>query len=458
MDTKKQDSVLRTGNRVNVRLAAVRALLEINRDGGYANIVLQQYISQYHFTDVDRRFFTELVYGVIRRRNYLDAMIIKLTGRPIKKLSAMVVEILRLGLYQLWYLDRVPHSAAVNESVKLARKLTRGLHGFVNGVLRNSERRREELSIEAMANSEAQRWSYVYNQPEWLIQRWLSEYGEDTTLGLLSWCNDNPALIARVNTLVATPEEVVSEMEKAGWRVEQSTKIPEALRILSHRGSLEAAKWVKEGSITFMDEASMAVAYVVQPKPGDKVLDCCAAPGGKTMHMAALMQNQGAIVANDIHSHKIELMKQNAQRLHVSIVSFYEQDATTLPESYDNVFDKVLVDAPCSGLGILQKKPDMRWRKEEKAIDALPELQGRILERAAKAVKTGGHLIYSTCTINKAENEGVVTTFLKEHPEFIIEDAATLLPFETKGPMVTLMPHKDEMDGFFIARMRKEVL
>ena len=230
MDTKKQDLVLRTGNRVNVRLAAVRALLEINRDGGYANIVLQQYISQYHFTDVDRRFFTELVYGVIRRRNYLDAMIIKLTGRPIKKLSAMVVEILRLGLYQLWYLDRVPHSAAVNESVKLARKLTRGLHGFVNGVLRNSERRREELSIEAMADSEAQRWSYVYNQPEWLIQRWLSEYGEDTTLGLLSWCNDNPALIARVNTLVATPEEVVSEMEKAGWRVEQSTKIPEALR------------------------------------------------------------------------------------------------------------------------------------------------------------------------------------------------------------------------------------
>lgn len=440
---------------VNIRRLAVQALLQINRDGAYANIVLQQMLSEHKLSDIDRRFFTELVYGVVRRRNYLDAIIEALAKRPLRKLSSIVVEILRLGLYQLIYMDKVPDSAAVNESVKLAKKMARGLDGFVNGVLRNFLRNRDNYSIDELASNDVERMAYIYNQPTWLLDLWLKTYGETEAVGLCTWFNERPRLTARINTLKTSVADGMAALEKAGWEAEATGKLPEAVHITHHTGSLESAPIVKDGLITFTDEASMAVAYVVDPKSGEKVLDCCAAPGGKTMHLAARMNNEGHIVADDIHEHKLGLMAANAKRLGVTIADFNLQDATKIPQTWYNQFDKVLVDAPCSGLGILQRKLDMRWHKNPESLTELPKLQQQIIETAAKTVKPGGVLVYSTCTINRAENEGVVEAFLKANESFELEDASAFLPFATEGPMVTLWPHRDEMDGFFIARMRK---
>lgn len=407
-------------------------------------------------TDLDRRFFTELVYGVVRRRNYLDAVIEYLCGRKINKLSSLVVEILRLGSYQLLYMDKVPVSAAVNESVNLAKKMTRGLSGFVNGVLRNVVRRHEEVSIDQLSADETERKSFIYNQPVWLLREWEKTFGPDAAEKLCQYFNEQPRLIGRVNTLRTTLPELEARLEAEGTEFQRGSKIPGTLEILRHEGSLDQASWVQDGSFTFMDEASMAVAHVVDPQKGEKILDCCAAPGGKTMYMSALMNNEGEITAGDIHEHKISLMESGAERLGVTNATFIHQDGTALPAKFTDAFDRVLVDAPCSGLGILQKKLDMRWHRTPEQLTELPALQLRLLDAAARAVRPGGILVYSTCTLNREENEGVVRLFMKKNGQFQLEDSAKHLPFPAEGPMVTLLPFRDGTDGFFMARLRKE--
>lgn len=439
----------------NVRLLALRALVEINREGAYANLVLQKYIRQHDISDLDRRFLTELVYGVVRRRNYLDAIIVFLTQKPLKKLSSMVVEILRLGVYQLLYMDKVPDSAAVNESVRLGKKLTRGLSGFINAVMRNVIRRREEIAIDELAKNETERLSFIYNQPLWLLEMWLTEYTAEEVADLCSWFNETPVLTARVNLRRISREACMAEMTAAGWDVKESLKMPEAIYIYHHTGKLEEARWVKDGLLTFMDEASMAVAHVVEPKANERIWDVCAAPGSKAMHMAVLGGDSVHITATDIHPHKITLLAENAQCLGLPQVEAALQDGRFLPDGWEASFDRVLVDAPCSGLGVLQKKLDMRWRKEAKLLQELPPLQLEILTNAARAVKEGGILVYSTCTLHKAENEEVIKAFLKARTDFVLEDAAAHLPFEAQGPMVTLWPPKMQTDGFFIARLRR---
>lgn len=440
----------------NIRRLAMKALVDINRDKKYANIVLPHYIMQEKLEDLDRRFFTELVYGVVRRQNYLDAIIEHLTKKPVKKVSPLVLEILRLGIYQLIYMDKVPSSAAVNESVKLAKKVAPGMDRFINAVLRNVDRKREEISIDSLATSEAERISFIYNQPLWLVNLWIHQRGVEKTIDVCEWFNETPLLTARVNTLKISREALLEELTEAGWNVEPSHMIPEAIIVHSHKGQLQQAKWVQQGALTFMDEASMAVAYAMDLKEGMRILDICAAPGGKTLHMSTLMKNTGSIIATDIHDHKVTLLEENAKRMGATNVTAQQGDATAFHEAWKGQYDAVLVDAPCSGLGILQKKLDMRWRKDASQLTSLPELQLQILENASAYVKIGGYLVYSTCTINELENEHVIQAFLNTHTNYTLEDVAPLLPFETEGPMVTLLPHVYDMDGFFIARLRKE--
>lgn len=452
-DTSKEK-----GQKHNIRLLAVKALAQINRNGAYANITLQEYINQYHLSDLDRRFFTELVYGVVRRRNYLDAIIVHLAKRPIKKLSSMVVEILRLGIYQLIYMDKVPESAAVNESVKLSKKLTRGLSGFVNAILRSVLRERETIGIDDLAKSEKEAISFIYNMPLWLVELWFKEFGKEYTEDLCAWFNTQPRLTARINTLKVDINTCIAELEKSGWIIERDEDFEDIIYIEKHSGSLEKSDAFIKGYITFMDKASMLVPRLVDPKPGERILDCCAAPGGKSLYMATLMNNEGAIMSCDIYDHKIDLMNGNAQRLGVNIMSAKLQDARTLPDAWANQFDKVLVDAPCSGLGILQKKLDMRWRKDESILTELPPLQMEILERAATMVKDNGQLIYSTCTLNRKENEDVVTAFIEKHSEFTILPLRDSFPLQSSTGMITTNPPKDHMDGFFMVAMEKRVL
>lgn len=441
----------------NIRNLALHALLSIHRDGAYANVILQDTIQQESLNDLDRRFFTELVYGVVRRQNYLDAIIEYLSGRTINKLSSTVVDILRLGIYQIIYMDKVPTSAAVNESVKLAKKKTKGLDRFVNALLRNVERKWDEISIDSLSQNEIERISYIYNQPIWLVKLWVAQYGQEKTIDLCEWFNLEPRLVGRINTNEVDVDQCILEMKEAGWDVEKSPLLQDAVYIHFHQGMLQHAKWVKEGKLTFMDEASMAVVYALSPKEGETILDVCAAPGGKSIYIAHKMHNNGQIISGDIHEHKIKRMKENALRMKALIVNPVLQDGRRINEVYGAEFDRVLVDAPCSGLGILQKKLDMRWRKEEGQLQELPKLQLELLEAASKVVKNQGILVYSTCTINRLENEGVIEQFLQDHPEFVLEDVSPYIPFQTEGPMVTLWPPDYDMDGFFISRMRKEI-
>ena len=449
------NEIAKNGQKQNIRLLAVKALSDINRNDAYANITLQDYISKHNLADLDRRFFTELVYGVVRRRNYLDAIIVHFAKRPLKKLSSMVVEILRLGIYQIIYMDKVPESAAVNESVKLAKKLTRGLSGFVNAILRSVIREQDSIGVEGLASNDIEVISFIYNIPLWLIDLWMGEFGRDKTEDLCAWFNQQPKLTARINTILIDIPQCLTLLKEQGWDVSQDSNYKDIIYINSHRGSLEKSDAVIKGYITFMDKASMLVARLVNPQPGERVLDCCAAPGGKSMYMAALMDNTGSLISCDIHEHKIALMESNAQRLGISIVQTKVQDATDLPSAWKSYFDRVLVDAPCSGLGILQKKLDMRWRKDESTLSELPPLQLAILERAAMTVKEKGYLVYSTCTLNYRENEDVVEAFLQKHKEFSIVPVGTDFPLKSNNGMITTYPPTDDMDGFFMVKMQR---
>lgn len=449
------NEIAKNGQKQNIRLLAVKALSDINRNDAYANITLQDYISKHNLADLDRRFFTELVYGVVRRRNYLDAIIVHFAKRPLKKLSSMVVEILRLGIYQIIYMDKVPESAAVNESVKLAKKLTRGLSGFVNAILRSVIREQDSIGVEGLASNDIEVISFIYNIPLWLIDLWMGEFGRDKTEDLCAWFNQQPKLTARINTILIDIPQCLTLLKEQGWDVSQDSNYKDIIYINSHRGSLEKSDAVIKGYITFMDKASMLVARLVNPQPGERVLDCCAAPGGKSMYMAALMDNTGSLISCDIHEHKIALMESNAQRLGISIVQTKVQDATDLPSAWKSYFDRVLVDVPCSGLGILQKKLDMRWRKDESTLLELPPLQLAILERAAMTVKEKGYLVYSTCTLNYRENEDVVEAFLQKHKEFSIVPVGTDFPLKSNNGMITTYPPTDDMDGFFMVKMQR---
>lgn len=440
----------------NIRRLAVKAIYQIVYKGAYANIVLQQLISEQRLSDLDRRFLTELVYGVIRRLNYLDAIIVHMTKHPMKKLSPWVQAILRLGIYQLFYMDKVPASAAVNESVKLAKSLTKGLHGFVNGVMRNVVRQQDQLHIEDLANNDREVISFVYNQPLWLVDMWITELGLAKTEELLAWFNERPILTARVNTLCTSVDACMKAMTDAGWKVTSHPIVPEAIVIHKHIGSLEQSEFVLNGWITFMDAASMLVAHVVNPVAGERILDVCAAPGGKSLHMAALMENDGYIQSCDIHEHKLQLMEDNAGRLGVTCMHTALQDGRQLPVEWEGTFDRVLVDAPCSGLGILQKKLDMRWRKEPKQLQELPVLQLAILERASTMVKVGGVLVYSTCTIHQGENMDVVNQFLTKHDDFTLEPIQGFSSLTADNGTITTNPAVDGIDGFFMARMRRK--
>ena len=391
----------------------------------------------------------------MRRRNYLDAIIVHFAKRPLKKLSSMVVEILRLGIYQIIYMDKVPESAAVNESVKLAKKLTRGLSGFVNAILRSIIREQDSIGVEDLASNDIEVISFIYNIPLWLIDLWMGEFGRDKTEDLCAWFNQQPKLTARINTILIDIPQCLTLLKEQGWDVSQDSNYKDIIYINSHRGSLEKSDAVIKGYITFMDKASMLVARLVNPQPGERVLDCCAAPGGKSMYMAALMDNTGSLMSCDIHEHKITLMESNAQRLGISIVQTKVQDATELPSAWKSYFDRVLVDVPCSGLGILQKKLDMRWRKDESTLSELPPLQLAILERAAMTVKEKGYLVYSTCTLNYKENEDVVEAFLQKHKEFSIVPVGADFPLKSNNGMITTYPPTDDMDGFFMVKMQR---
>ena len=422
-----------------VRLAATKIICDVATKGAWANVALAQTLRQEKFSDLDRKFCTELVYGTIKAGASLDWKISKYLKRPLAKVDEKILAVLRVGMYQVFFLDRVPNSAAVNESVELAKKFCGlGASKFVNGVMRSAVR--EPYKSDFPTGDDLQSLALRTFHPLWLVKLFVEEFGLEAAKQLLAFDNTDPPLCLRVNCLKTTREEILDALIKFGVQAEPSTLAPEGIICKGH-GALDKFQPLRAGLCQVQDESSMTAARLLNPAAGEFVIDCCAAPGGKSTHLAELMNNRGRIIAADIYETKLEHIKQNAARLGIKIIEPLLIDARELGDKFFGQADKVLVDAPCSGLGVLRRKADLRWRKT--SDEDLPTLQGEILSSAAKTLKRGGTLLYSTCTITRRENQEVVEKFLSTHENFKLIE------------MQTLLPHVTNTDGFFSAKLTK---
>ena len=424
-----------------VRLAATKILFDVATKGAYSNVSLAQTLRAEKFGDLDRKFCTELVYGTVKAGASLDWKISKYLNRPLAKVDEKILAVLRVGMYQIFFLDRVPNSAAVNESVELTKKFCGlGASKLVNGVLRAAVR--EPHKSDFPTGDDLKSLALRNFHPLWLVKLFAEEFGLDATKKILDFDNTEPPLCLRVNFLKTTREKILSALKKFGVEAESSTLAPEGIICCGH-GALDKFQPLRDGLCQVQDESSMTAARLLNPQAGEFVIDCCAAPGGKSTHLAELMKNRGRIIAADIYETKLEHIKANAQRLGIKIIEPLLIDARTIGEKFFNQADKILVDAPCSGLGVLRRKADLRWKKNPDELNDLPALQEKILSSAAQTLKRGGFLVYSTCTIIRRENESVVEKFLAAHENFRLVEMKTLLPQVTGT------------DGFFSAKLER---
>ena len=449
---------------VTARQVALIILHEVEMEDAYSNIALNRIFEQHPLNKIDRSFVTEIAYGTLRVLNTLDWVIGQFIKRPLDTLTPWIRNILRLSLYQIMYMDKVPVSAAINEGVELAKRYGhQGTVKFVNGVLRNIDRNLSTLTFPEISKEPVKHIAIKYSHPEWMIKRWITEFGIEETIKICQANNEAPPNIVRTNTLKLTREALVSELEAEGVQCHKTNYAPEGLVIenLTSIGRLES---FQQGYFQPQDESSMLVAKVVNPKPNQMVIDACSAPGGKTTHLSQLMENQGQVIAADIYKHKMGLIIENAKRLAITNIKTETTDARELAEKFKDQADRILVDAPCSGLGVLRRRPDARWRKSLDQIQELQELQLEILTKVSPCLRSGGVLVYSTCSITPEENVQVVEAFLKDNSDFAASDLTEYLPKELlhfadlkpqKG-YIQLLPHIHGMDGFFIARFEKK--
>lgn len=435
---------------MGARQTALNALIACRKEGAWSNGVLKEYIQHDRLDGRDAALAARLCYGVIQNRGKLDFYLQQLLTGRLKDVQPVVRDILHLGLYQIYELDKIPDSAAVNESVALAKQYSRNpkAPSLVNGVLRNAVRTKGSLQ-------EPTSFSDKYSHPDALIGLLKQNLPKGTLEPMLIADNEAPEMTVQVNTLRTSAQALTAQLQEQGVGVKPHSWMPDCL-VLSGTGNLEQLPAFREGKFYVQDPASrLSVLCAKLPKEGARVLDCCSAPGGKSFAAAIAMTGSGRIQSCDVHAHKTALIEKGAQRLGLENITVCQQDATRLVPQWCNVMDAVIVDAPCSGLGIIRKKPDIRY-KNLTETEALPALQKQILSNQANYVKPGGILMYSTCTVLKRENEEVVSAFLQEHPDFYPEalDLPALFPANTSG-MLTLIPGQYDTDGFFICRLRR---
>lgn len=437
----------------SAREAAARALFAVREEGAWSAPALRRYAAGLSARDV--ALATALTGGVLQNRAMCDFYLAQFSSIRLKKVQPRILDILRLAVYQMVWLDRIPNAAAVNESVALARSLCRAdrrTTGYVNGVLRALARRIDDLPQPDCATKE-EYYALRYSHPQWLTACYLEQFGLRQTRLLLEADNQPAPTVLRVNTLRADVQAVQDELVRQGVRVQRHARIPNCLTA-SGTGDLEALPAFAEGRVTVQDGASQMSVYALDPQPGDAVLDCCAAPGGKSFFAAERMRGTGAVIACDVYGHKLDSIRAGARRLGLTNIDAQLQDASAFRPEWEARFDRVLCDVPCSGMGIIRKKPEIRY-KDERELRGLPQIQRAILDNACRYVRPGGILVYSTCTLLRRENEEIVDWFLKTHPEF--EKAAFSLPVcegNVEGH-ITLLPHIHDTDGFFVAKFRK---
>ncbi|MBQ4159701.1 MAG: 16S rRNA (cytosine(967)-C(5))-methyltransferase RsmB [Clostridia bacterium] len=438
----------------DARYGAYKILYAVYAENAYINLALSEVLSKLQMRAQDKTLASAIAYGCVKYQIYLDYIIEKFSSIKLKKLSVNVLVLLRMGVFQIMKLDRVPDSAAVDECVRLAGKLAYKSKGFVNGVLRSVVREKEKICLPEAADA---RLSVQYSFPLSLVQHWIAIYGEKRAETLMEALCTAPQMHVRVNTLKASVETVRTSLEEAGAIVENG-KFDDAL-VLSG-AELTALDAYKNGWITAQGAGSMTAVRALDAKRGMTVLDMCAAPGGKSVYIAQRAENQCKLQAFDVHEHKLELIDQTAARMGMMCITSKCADASVPMEILCDSADRVLVDAPCSGLGIIGKKPDIKYAWSAEKEDALAQLQLKILNTCKAYVKRGGILVYSTCTIGEKENLGVVRAFLKENPDFVLCDMADALPSgvtkdSAREGYAEFFPDTDGIDGFFVCKMMR---
>ncbi|MEH2208373.1 MAG: 16S rRNA (cytosine(967)-C(5))-methyltransferase [Nostoc sp.] len=493
----------------NPRQLAFIALRDV-RKGAYADVALDRVLQKFNLPDCDRRLVTELVYGSVRRQRTLDTLIDQLAKKKSHQQPQDLRTILHLGFYQLRYQERIPASAAVNTTVQLAKENGfSGLTGFVNGLLRQYLRnaggqrgrgageqgsstslrdaarsllpRRDTATLcyrgaeekdslllpqfpiahfdpLELPENPVERLGILHSFPDWIIQVWLEQLGLTDTEQLCEWMNQSPTIDLRINPLRTTIEEVEAALQSAGVLVRRIPHLPQALRFIGNTGSIQKLPGFKEGWWTVQDASAQLVGHLLDPQPGEVVIDACAAPGGKTTHIAELMTDEGKIWACDRTPSRLRKLQENSQRLNLQSIQIYTGDSRHFRQ-FQNTADRVLLDAPCSGLGTMHRHADARWRQTPESVRELSDLQRELLRHTSTFVKPGGVLVYATCTLHPAENEEVISAFLAESPQWQIESPSGVeLPDSTERTpqgWFKLWPHRQDMDGFFMVRLRK---
>ena len=441
-----------------VRQLALRVLTRVETSAGFADQLIAALAATQGLTPQARAFLRELTYGVLRWRNRLDWMLQQCSDHLLQSLTPAVRNLLRLGAYQLCFLDHLPPYAAVSETVQLAKQVDHaGVVAYVNAVLRALERRRGAMSFPEASTDLLAYLTITQSHPRWLVERWLDHYGPQQTVAMCQADNIRPPLMVRVNRLRATRERLLTSLVADGCEAEPSRYAPDGVCIGSHT-ALDQLQSYRDGWFSVQDEAAILCGYLLTPQPEELVLDACAAPGGKATHAAELMADGGEILCLD-HSHqRLNLVVENARRLGLQSLRGVVGKAETI--ELKRAFDRILVDAPCSGLGVLRRHPDAKWRKGPELIGMMARRQAAILAHLSQYVKPDGLLLYITCSTEAEENQHVVNEFLECHPDYALEAVTRDLPdaarvFARQAGWLQTWPGPEGLDGFFAARLRR---
>ncbi|HEY7320254.1 MAG TPA: 16S rRNA (cytosine(967)-C(5))-methyltransferase RsmB [Candidatus Binatia bacterium] len=443
-----------------VRWLASEILTRVDTRKAYADILLDHSLKSRGFSDRDGALLTELIYGTLRWRGKIDGRLKPYMRTPLEDTDPFVRNLLRVAFYQILFLDKIPDYAAVNEAVQLAKEHGgQRVAGFVNGVLRNLLREgNSSAAAQAVTDWQAQ-LAAEHSHPRWLVTRWLNYFGREETAALMKANNEAAPLMLRVNSCRSDRDALLALLLESGISAARSQWSPVGISVTSHFPVGQIAGF-REGLFQVQGEASQLVSYLLSPEKGDRILDACAAPGGKTTHIAELMADIGEVIAIDKSDRGVEKIRENFERLGLVSVHAIKGDVSNeLQPELCSPYDRILIDAPCSGFGTLRSHPEIKWHRTEADIKRLSQLQRSIVDRVVHYLKSGGVLVYSSCTLTSEENESLVEEFLKRHKEFILENAIDHLPGEAsalvRGSYLMTLPHRHNTDGFFAARLKK---
>ncbi len=443
----------------SVRHLAVDILTQVELNHDFASPLLDKVLDDYQLTgNPDGRLLTHLVYGVLRLRGHLDWMIAKLYRGNFENLDKQLINILRISLFQLKFSERIPSFAVVDEAVKIANNVNPEKSGLINAILRNFLRRGSNISFPPLKKNSTQHISSFYSHPLWLVEEWIAIMGKQNTLALCAANNKIAPLTIRTNTLKISRNELIRELELQSFDVAPTNYSPHGIIINQGNIPIQKTNIFSKGLFRLQDEGAQCVSFLLNPSMNDSVLDVCAGSGGKTTHLAALMQDQGVIVAIDSNPQKNDALKNEAARMGITSVKTLTCDLSAgLPEDLRDSFDHVLIDAPCSGTGTLRRNPEIKWRIKQKDMDKLNSLQKSILANSSKAVKKGGRLIYCTCSLLSKENEHIINEFLKSYKHFSLSEHSSSLnqSLIDRKLFFRTYPHIHNMDGFFAAVLRR---